>query len=274
MIRLPRSSAFVALAVILLASCSERIVAPPPQATLDSLLLDLNSGATYAASGVGLLGAPVPSSSSNAPAPCEYQADTQRFVCPTFVTPFGTEISRWFQLLDASGTPLSHYDRATVAAVKTVVDIVSNRPMPAGPGMPAGTVHETTHSEQVLSGLLTNARTLNGTSHSTMTMTVGTYAPRTFTVSQATTNLVLPTEPGGYPKSGSVTTEVTAPDFTGTGTFTRTMTMTFNGTSIVTLTVTMNGTTSTCQVDLSQPTGFGSCALFAQGVGADKGNGA
>jgi len=254
----------VAIAVLgAMAACAEPTGPINNPAAVDSLLVAISDAQSYGGPGMTLGGMPptmgggVPMPSSGTAA-CTWDAATQFFVCPTVALPSGMSISRKFQLLDADGDALASFQQAKVAAIRTVIDATGSRPFQALDGTP-GLISHTSHADQTLSGLLVGTPTLNGTSTITSTITAdGTSS--TFTMKQTMKDLVLPARGERYPRSGSITMEMSTPGPSGEGTTMSILTMTYNGTSIVTMTFTSGGTTRTCQVDMSQPTGWQQCA--------------
>ena len=186
------------------------------------------------------------------PSSCTYEAVTKSFVCPN-VAITGITVSRRFTLLDASGNPMSQYDRAATAAVHMTSSFAGT----ITSGTSTLTVDQT--QDVTLSGLLTGARTLNGTSlgHLAGTIRNGTTTtPIASTISTSITNLVLPqssTGPDRFPKSGVIAAATTT-SFGALPSFTTNVSITFNGTSKAAVVVTAGGATTSCSVDLSAQT--------------------
>jgi hypothetical protein len=191
------------------------------------------------------LGAPNPSS-------CTYESATKSFVCPN-VSITGITISRRFTLLDASGNPMSQYDRTATAAVRMTSSFAGT----ITSGTSTVTVDQT--QDVTLSGLLTGVRTLNGTSLGHLTGTIGNGTTTTAiasTISTTITNLVLPqssTGPDRWPKSGVITVANTT-SIGALPSFTTNVSITFNGTSKAAVVITTGGATTSCTVDLSAQT--------------------
>lgn len=234
-----------ALALVLaaaVAACSDST--GPDLVNLDDVLTEVSDVEGYSTMGATLGGAPMMPSHTSAPGPCNFVAASQSFVCPP-VTHGGMTMNRSYQLLDASNSPMSAFNPATTAAVKTIMD------MSGAPTMPAGvTATITHHSEQTVGGLLTGTRTLTGTATSRYIVTTDAQVDTMNTTTA--TNLTLPTRASGsrYP-SGTVTTQMSSSIRPGTGI---TVTTTFNGTSTATMTMTVAGVTQTCTLNLEQRT--------------------
>lgn len=219
----------------------------PQDVSVDDVLADVSAGQSFAASGIGFLGATaLPQPAAMHHANCAFSSGT--FVCPT-ATVNGITFNRSFQLLDASGTPQAAFDRATTAAVRTVTD-VSGRITSTTDGT-TRTVDITAHQDATLSGLLTGTHVLNasGTGNAAIT---GGGLNHSLATAQTVTNLELPRRDSEtrYPKSGVVATQavLTGPGFSNT----MTVTLTFDGSSTATLVITNMGITRTCKIDLSQ----------------------
>jgi hypothetical protein len=193
---------------------------------------------------VAALAAPVPSS-------CSYESASKSFVCPN-VSVSNITVSRSFTLLDASGAPQTAFDKTTTAAVRMKTAF-------------AGTVTSPTttmvieqQQDITLSGLLTGAHTLNGTSSGRLTGSVGagtTTIPVATTISTTITNVVLPRSSSGsqWPQSGTITATITDSALAGMPEATSTVIITFNGTSRPTISITVNGVTLTSTIDLANP---------------------
>ena len=217
-------------------------------ADLSEVLAELQPSSLAPAVGA-ILPIPVPSLSAVVPSSCSYDAASQSFMCPN-VTVSGVTASRSFTLLDASGTPQTAFDRTSTAAVRmksTFAGTITS-------GATSMVVDQ--RQDLTLSGLLTGVHTLNGTSLLHLTgsfATGGTSSPTDMTMSTTITDLVLPRSSTGsqWPQSGTIAGTVTDTEL-GTS-FTTTIAMTFNGTSVVTVTTTAGGFTSTSTIDLANP---------------------
>lgn len=249
--RVPRSfrlGTLVALATAV-AACSDSTGPSTEESPdLSAVLAELqpSSLAPLAAelSGVpaAALGAPVPSG-------CAYDGASRSFTCP-LVTVSNLRISQSYTLLDASGAPQSAFNKATTAAVRMKSTAAGT--LTSG----ASTITIDDQRDVTLSGLLTGVHTLNGTSltHTTGTIGTGTTAlPIAMTAATTITNLVLPKSPGvnSWPQSGSIATTITDAGFGAERT--STFTIAFNGTSTATITVTGGGMDYTFTVDLAHP---------------------
>ena len=164
--------------------------------------------------------------------------------------PPGITASRSFTLLDVNGIPQTAFDPTSTAAVRMKTTF--------GGTVTSGVTTVVVDQKQdvTLSGLLTGVHTLNGTSLTHMTGTLGTGStpmPIDMTMSAAITNLVLPQSSTGnqWPQSGTIAATITDAGF-GTA-FTTMATIAFNGTSTVTVTTTVGGLTTTSTIDLANP---------------------
>jgi hypothetical protein len=235
------------------ASCGES-TAPVPPASVDELLGDISTTSAVAEPALAMGGgfAPAAAMPANASA-CPFNATTKFFVCANH-TVNGLTFGVSYQLLDGSDTPLSQFNAATVASLRTVSDISGT--------LNQGSTNVTMqgHNDQKLSGLLTGTYTLNGTA--TNNATVAQTGQQTVTVNttQTITNLVLPKRGTDekYPKSGTIamTTGVT-----GGTSATINITMTFDGTSIVKIAMTTAGVTTNCTMDMSKASPVPACGL-------------
>jgi hypothetical protein len=246
--------------------CSDNPTGPTTSVPdVASLLGEMSSSTlSFAASFAAPLGAGLNTSAVD-PGKCQYSATSGFFECPT-VTINGLTFTRSFRLIDDAGNSQSKPDTHTSAfETKTAVDGTMSTTMPGGAAGPSSSMNYTLHekSDQTLSGIQTNAHTLNGTSVTSVngTMQVGTDAfPIDQTVNETTANLVLPNAKAGqrWPQSGTITIETVLGTVASSGS--STMQITFNGTSVVTIKSTSFGVTTTCHVDLANPTaGLGSC---------------
>jgi hypothetical protein len=196
--------------------------------------------------------APVAGLSAPNPSSCTYESATKSFVCPN-VAITGITVSRRFTLLDASGNPMSEYDRTATAAVRMMSSFAGT----VTSGASSITVDQT--QDVTLSGLLTGERTLNGTSLGHLAGTIGNGTTTTAiasTISTAITNLVLPqssTGPNRFPKSGVVTVANTT-TVGALPSFTTNVSITFDGSSKAAVVVKAGGATTSCTVDLSAQT--------------------
>lgn len=163
---------------------------------------------------------------------CPFNAADQRFVCPAAVIG-GLTLNRWYQLLDASGAAQSEWG-SNVVAVRNVSDMKGTFAT-GSPFNPSFAVDR--HEDAVLTGVREERQTLNGQA---------TSAGVTFRMAQ---KLVLPKwDVETYPKSGSIVTI----DLGDSGGGSLTVTLTFNGTSVVTLKM-GSGAGAGCTFDLKAP---------------------
>ena len=196
--------------------------------------------------------APITGLDAPNPSSCTYESSTQRFVCPN-VAITGITVSRSFTLLDASGNPMSQYDRTATAAVRMMSSFAGT----VTSGASSVTVDQT--QDVTLSGLLTGVRTLNGTALGHLAGTIGNGTTTTAiasTINTTITNLVLPqssTGPDRFPKSGVIAVATTS-SIGALPSFTTNVSITFNGTSKASVVVTGGGATTSCTVDLSAQT--------------------
>jgi hypothetical protein len=240
--------AALVVAVCSVVACGESTAPVESVPSVEELLDDMNVVATLGGSAMTFLGVTAPLSMP-APGPCPYESATQRFVCPATIAGSFT-VKQYVQLFDASNTPMSTYDVSKLAAIRHVSDVT-------GTTVSGTSSFKTTqHNDGTLSGLLTGTRTLNASGTHVMTVT-STQLPSSvvFDMSHTTTNVVVPKRGNDnkYPPSGTIAmTLLVGPPNESTAT--STITMTFNGTSIVPMTFTTNGVTRTCTVDLASAT--------------------
>ncbi|HEX7784654.1 MAG TPA: hypothetical protein VF653_00400, partial [Methylomirabilota bacterium] len=130
---------------------------------------------------------------------------------------------------------------SAVAGVRYVVDVDGE--IDTGDGT---MIAIDSHDEQVVTGLQTTTRTVNGTGSTDLSMTIEGQS-LSVESTRSINSLVLPSEPGPgkYPGSGSITFTATADQVTYSAT------MTFNGTSTVSIVSTLDGTTQTCTYNLA-----------------------
>lgn len=220
-----------------------------PSVSLDEVLDQLGDVSMYAAAGMAGLGvtpaAGLPAASTTA---CPYDAAAKYFICPT-QSQNGITVGVRYQLLNAGGAPLAQLD-ASLASLRYVVDVDGAIDLGGG-----NVLAIDSHDEQLLTGLQTATRVVNGTGATDLSATASGQN-LSVTVTRAINSLVLPSEPGpnAYPTSGSITTSATAEGIAFTST------MTFDGTSMVTIVNTVNGTPQTCTFDLASPETPPACA--------------
>lgn len=238
-------TALLAVAV----ACGGDSLSGPAQAPaeLTQVLLEMNppsvSVATSTLSGMPMMSAGPMSASS-----CTYAADSQSFVCPA-VTGHGLTANRSFYLLDASGHPQSQYDAHTTDGVRSIMSVSGT----IGPDSVQLTMND--RSDMTLTGLLSGRHVLNGVQTTDMSGKAGMMmggGSSTFTTHTVTTthDLVLPGAGEQYPKSGTITMDMTS-ELSGESVELMRMLLTFNGTNRVDVATTMGSFTTHCTIDLS-----------------------
>lgn len=246
-------SSFVLIPVLVLAAaCSDGNAPQLNTITVDSVLTELSDAQDVAGRALAVYGAGVLTNELSSD-DCTYSTESTMFECPVRAE-HGLSVEQSYQLLDASGAPLSAFDAATVASVRVVVDI-------------SGTVESDTlplsltivrHGDHTLSGLLTDRHVLDGTAHTTLS--IGDAAALRTTIDETVDELVLP-EPDSdtpWPQSGSVSLAVeTGGGFEGTVN----VLMTFDGTSNASIVFSRDGVeVIACSLDLSDPSSRPSCS--------------
>lgn len=170
---------------------------------------------------------------------CNFASGT--FACPA-LTRNGLTVVRAVTLLDASGAPQSFYDALTTASIHVVADISGE--VTHGPW--SATVAR--HRDFTVTGLAETetTRTVNGTGSEMVSHSRSTNNPRAYDIvgSSAAVNVVLPVRSAdnsnNWPISGTITRTLTITVTAGGNAghvVTRTVSITFNGTSSVTATV-------------------------------------
>jgi hypothetical protein len=242
-VRTHLSSLVILSAAAVVAACSDGTSPEPDDdATLEEVLSELSTVGTYAGAGVAPSGVGMVGVSAPPPEVCPFDATTEYFICAER-THEGVTMNRRYQLFDAGGSPLPAFDGATVFGIRSIADVSGTRQLP---GLNGSTLTLTidAHDDQILTGLGTATRTVNGTGTSEITTTHDGQT-RTTNSTRTTENLVLPSGPGAYPASGTITNTGTSEGMTFSST------MTFNGSSTVTIVFSFNGTTQTCTYDLA-----------------------
>jgi hypothetical protein len=245
------SSALIVL--VLAAGCESDPVSP--ETNVDAVLSQMASSgistwSTAAANTPGG-GVVVPAPAAGSSSACQYNAGTKFFVCAP-VTSNGMTFSRQYQLLDATGAPLSTPNPLAIAAVRSVIDLDGET---TTPGANPVTLQIDRHEDATLSGIMSANRVLNGTSTQELTVSGSSWAMTSDEVS-TTSNLQLPSSPDQkYPLGGSIVTNGT---ITGSGITTSTTSMSreilFDGTNFMTVKLTL-GTSAmiTCKVNMAAP---------------------
>lgn len=237
-------TAGASMLVLAVAACRES-TAPDTSASLDDALVQMASADALAGPGVALMGG-IAAPASTGPNACAFIASSRRFECPEH-SAGGFTIDRYYELLDASGALLSEWSSAVVA-IRNVADVSASLTRDTPPLGPVSLVLSA-HDESTLSGLQSPTQVLTGTSTSntTTTSSLGTQVVN----STRTMNLALPPRGSSslYP-TGTITMNSVVNGHPGA----TTMTMTYNGTSIVTMAMaTPGGMTVRCTLDLSRP---------------------
>jgi hypothetical protein len=248
-LRLAALTAVAAFAIACSDSSTGPVIGEAPE--LSQVLAELQP-ASLAPLASQISAAPVVGLGAPNPASCTWESASMSFVCPN-VSITGITVSRRFTLLDASGTAMSQYDRTATAAVRMTSSFTGT----VTSGASTVTVDQT--QDVTLSGLLTGARTLNGTSLGHLAGTIGNGTTTTAiasTISTTITNLVLPqssTGPDRFPKSGVIAV-ANSTTIGALPAFTTNASITFNGTNKAAVVVTAGGATTSCTVDLSAQT--------------------
>jgi hypothetical protein len=255
--RRARATSIITLAAGLAACGSDSATAPrgptvPPDV---SALVTASANSTFGGLARSLVAVPGVASVPINTAACPYTASANAFVCAP-VTTNGITYKASYQLLDAGGHPLSVADGATLAAVRTIIDVdgTASFVSTTTANVTATTIHS--HSDNTLSGLLTTKHVLNGTTADRDTLsTVGNGLATKIAVTATTTvaNLDIPTAAGAYPATGTITSDASTTVGLGTSTFATTTraVVTFNGTSVVSITLGIGSTTERCTFDLA-----------------------
>ena len=216
-----------------------------PQVDIDAALSEIaTSGVTYGSFGMGST-VPLPSASS---ASCAFDAPTGYFKCPP-VTSNGITFGRQFQLLDASGAPLSTISPATVASIRSVTDVEGT--LAPTTQVPI-TIQIQRHDDATLAGVQSTTRMLNGLATQKVTVS-GDGAAIILHDTTTTTQLKLPSTPQQhYPLGGTIVSSGAIYD-DGAAAETYRIEMIFDGTSVLTVKSTVGGETWTCKVNMANP---------------------
>lgn len=251
-----RAAVAVGLAAVLAACGADTRTGPTARPVDVSALVAAASNTTYntMARSLVLLPAVVPSPVNTAN--CRYSSASQQFVCAP-VTSNGLTFKAAYQLLDASGHPLSVVDATMLAAVRAITDLdgTSSFVSTTSGSVSVTTIHS--HSDNTLSGLLSDKHILNGatTERDTLSSVLGGIATKLAITASTTTAALDVSASGGYPASGTITSDATTSSTFGSTTTPLTTTthavVTFNGTSIVTITLGIGSATERCTLDLA-----------------------
>jgi hypothetical protein len=172
------------------------------------------------------------------------------------ITSNGLTFSRQFQLLDATGAPLSTANPLAVASIRSVIDLEGTMSQTTPQAM---TLQIDRHEDATLSGIQSTNRVLNGTATQQATVTSSSYTASS-EESSVTANLQLPSSPDQkYPLGGKITTNgSTTLSLAGTTQYTREIS--FDGTSFMTVKMTVGSTTTTCKINLASTGGPSTCS--------------
>ena len=246
---------------IALAGCqSDDTTGPSSDNGLDlsALISEIGMGSGGVAGVMAANGYPVNTAPPLVPSTCQYSASTQGFTCAT-ITSSGLTINASYFLLDAAGHFQSQPDPATTAALRTVTDISGTTSLDRSGT--AGSMTIMQHQDMTLSGLLTGAHMLNGTStlHSDLTLTAPGAMHMVVDQTSVTANVTLPKAGSAspWPTSGTVTSDGTTVTESGSQSLASTThsVLTFAGSGTVTVasTITTGGVpfTITCTINLA-----------------------
>ncbi len=216
-----------------------------PQVDVDAALAEMTAGAAgFGDFGMGSFASlPAPHASD-----CTYDAPSGYFKCAP-VSASGVTFARQFQLLDASGQPLSSINPMTIASIRSVSD-VSGSVTPSGPDPVTVTI--TRHDDATLTGVQSANRILNGTATQQLTAAAAT-EHLTMSDTTVTTALQLPsTAQQKYPLGGTVVSSGVIQEKAGPAEKYR-IEIAFDGTSVVTIKSTFGSVTSSCKFNLANP---------------------
>ena len=180
---------------------------------------------------------------------CPYSAASQAFVCPAY-TSSGITFTVSYSLFDASGHALTQIGATGIASIRTIADLSGTTTSSTDLG-PSTTTSEQGHIDMTMSGLTTDAQTLNGTSTVHGDAAAGALHALV-DIKTVTTNLVT-SSASQWPRSGSIAADVSTGVGAGPGTATGVVhaVATFNGTNAAQVTSSVNGgTPTTCTVNL------------------------
>jgi hypothetical protein len=216
---------------------------------LASVLGEITRAEARIAAGLFTVPAPEVGAGGAIPVDCPFVAVNASFVCTPSTSP-GVSVSRSYQLLDANGSALAKFDRASVASIRVETSITATLLFSTGSLM-----YESENT-LTLSGLPSGTHLINGqaTTSSTTTWSGGSKT-RTTTALQTITNVEPATHAntmGGFPTGGTVTSVVTGVDSTGIALPTTSVVTTFNGTNIVAVQVNQSGVTAVWQCQYSK----------------------
>jgi len=254
-------AASVVASTIALAGCNSSDATGPSSSNpidLGALIVEMGVGSGNVAGSIGVGGVAIPAMVPLVPSSCQYSATVQGFACPT-LTSNGITFNATFFLLDASGHFQSQPDANTTAAFRTVADMSGTIKLDQAGS--SGSMTLVSHQDQTLSGLLTGAHVLNGTTttHSEITLTAPSAMHGVVDSKSVTANVALPKsgDSNHWPASGTITTDATSTTQFGSQSVTGTThsVLTFNGSSTVTITSTIStgggSITTNCTINLA-----------------------
>ena len=235
-------------ASLLLAACESNPTAPT--VNVDELMNQMSGPGitTYSSVALSWLApAEVPSSYSFSSASCSYAAANQQFDCAPIVVN-GFTFSRSYQLLDASGQPLSTPDPMAITAIRSITDVEGTA---TGPASDPKTLTIDRHEDMTMSGIRGAEHVISGTSRQQFTIAMSGLA---FTVSEtgSISSLRLPpsSAAAAWPLGGTIVADrlITEPN---SDAITAHDVLTFDGTSIMTIAITSSGFTNTCKYNMA-----------------------
>ena len=251
-----------ALASVLAVACVTDAPTAPLESrlSLEEALAELDLPAIRLAMGAfTTLGPPPPP----VPAACPYQTASESFVCAP-IAAGGLILSQSFTLVSATGEKQAVFDRATTSWIRVSSTINGTR---AENDFTTTTVDG--EQEVIVSGLLTDRHTINGSSSTRLgRVTDGSSStqPVMTTVTTKLKNVVLPLVPSGapiaWPLSGSMeilnTTFADYPPPTpGPGPIVYGTVVVFTGSSVVEVALTSRGITRVCRMNMAGVEGVG-----------------
>jgi len=245
-VHLRRSTALPLLCCALIA-CGD--TSAPTINPVDYLLAEMDgSWSASAASYMALSYTPRPPSRAAA-GTCVLNATTHLFVCPAR-SDLGLTFNLSYELLDAADAPMNSYDKNTTAAVRTITDVSGTLTFTGSTStLTEGVV---SHGDRVLTGIIGNTPTVNGTESATFTYAVNGGSPSTSWSESAISGFKV--QPYGSPTpypTGVISTKyyyttAPAPGVVPEGTFT----LTFDGSQFAKMVWTFSTLVQTCTFDL------------------------
>ena len=258
--RLPLRLAMLASVVTAACVTDDPLAPVESRLSLEEVLAEFDVPATRLAMGVfTTLGPPPPP----VPAACPYETASESFVCAP-IAAGGLSLSRSFTLVSATGAKQAVFDKATTSWVRVSSTISGTR---AENDFTTVTVDG--EQEVIVSGLLTDRHTINGSSSTRLgRVTEGSSSgqPVMTTVTTKLKNVVLPLVPSGapiaWPLSGSMEILNTTfadypPPLPGPGPMVSGTVVVFTGTSVVEVALTNRGITRVCRMNMAAVEGVG-----------------